>query len=767
MEVRNLVKTYKTEYELVHALNNMNLKFPDHGLVFIVGVSGSGKSTLMNMLSGVDTPTKGEVIIDGKSLFVDAKKELFGYRNSYVGLIFQDCNLIEDMNVYDNIKLPLELLGYKDFSIIDEIIKKVDIEEIKYSNVNEISSGQMQRVAIARALVKDSAVILADEPTGNLDSKNTKIVMDLLKEISKTRLVVVITHDDEAAFEYGDRIIEIEDGSILKDSLKNESINRELGFKRSNKFVEPKIKLRKQLTFTKNFINSNRARSFAIMLLMILIPFIGNILCSYIFFDIEKSYTAYQEEYGSEFIKLADSYSGYTVNYNADHYIEIMDKYSNSDLIEVYGINYHVDTEGLEEDEVDSFFMPEVNNLIIDDGSFAYTEGWSPNEESKSNMIAITDYFQESYAFYRGDWIGLGDRIELNGVIFTICGIVDTTYERYVDYDTSDLFTSMAFQENLEYYNAFYVSVMGYTYWSNNMTYFEEYVKYTMLSTVPATIKYETVVMRKLTTTPTILRGAGNISSKSGVVSKELWTELLGKSYNDNIVNSYSISFICTTRSKYTFSLRSSGIYDSSKTSFYNPNKYEVIVSAALFQKYLGKQEVCKFLVRNSDVNYSDLLKNENVANQSFTFARATWNRAESSKYIMIEFVITLLLIMTTFAFIMNSMTMNSEKKKIGIKYSFGIRKKDIIKPYIYELVLYTIIGIVGSLAITKYLFPLVMNTFVYTTPQEIKEYYFFYIGLESIVGWDTAIYTIMFISLLYMVYQICKKSPIEIIKDL
>ena len=766
MEVKNLVKTYKTEYELVHALNNMNLVFPDHGLVFIVGVSGSGKSTLMNMLSGVDTPTEGEVLIDGKSLFVDAKKELFGYRNSYVGLIFQDCNLIEDMNVYDNIKLPLELLGHTDFSIIDEIIKKVDIEDIRYSNVNEISSGQMQRVAIARALVKDSAVILADEPTGNLDSKNTKIVMDLLKEISKTRLVVVITHDDEAAFEYGDRIIEIEDGTILKDNVIDESINKELDFKRSNEFIEPQISFEKQVTFTKNFIKSNFARSLSILLLMILIPFIGNVLCAYIFFDIEKSYTNYQEEYGSEFIKIADSYSGYTVNYNAEEYIRVLDTYSNSNLIEVYGINYHVDLEGIA-DEVNNFYMPEVNNLIIDDGSFQYVDGWSPNDEFSSSKIAITDYFQASYEYYRGELIEIGDRIELNGVLFTICGIVDTTYERYLNYDTSDLFTSMAFQENLEYYNAFYVSMMGQTYWLNNMTYFEEDIKYTMVSTIPATIKYDTVVMRKVTVLPPALRGTGQAAGRFAMVSRELWTDLLGMDYNSNLINNYSVSFICSTRSKYTFSFRACAMYDSNRTNFNNPNKYEVIVSSNLFEKYLGKQEVCKFLVRNTDANYSKFLLEENVVNQSFTFAKATWIRAESSKYVMIEFVITLLLIMTTFAFIMNSMTMNSEKKKIGIKYSFGIRKKDIIKPYIFELVLYTIVGFIGSLIITELLFPLIMNGLVYTTPQEIKEYYFFYIGIESILGWDFAIYAIMFASLFYMVYQICKKSPIEIIKDL
>ena len=319
MKINNLTKVYKTEYELVKALNDMTLEFPQKGLIFIVGVSGSGKSTLMNMLSGVDTPTSGEVLIGDKSLFSENKKQLFGYRNSYVGLIFQDYNLIEDINVYDNIKLPLEFLGYEDFSIIDEVIKKVDIEDIKYSKVTEISSGQMQRVAIARALVKDSAMILADEPTGNLDSKNTKIVMDLLREISKDRLVIVITHDDDAAHEYGDRIIAIEDGTILDDTTKNESINEyDPKLEKSTDFVYPKITLKQQVRFTKGFIRNSLVRSLAIFIMLILIPVIGNILCGYAFFDISTSYYRYQEKYGSNYVQIADVKSGYQVYYNTD-----------------------------------------------------------------------------------------------------------------------------------------------------------------------------------------------------------------------------------------------------------------------------------------------------------------------------------------------------------------------------------------------------------------------------------------------------------------
>ena len=768
MEVRNLSKVYRTEYELVHALNNMNLVFPKHGLVFIVGVSGSGKSTLMNMLSGVDTPTEGEVIIDGKSLFAQNKKELFGYRNSYVGLIFQDYNLIEDMNVYDNIKLPLELLGIKDFSVIDEILKKVDIEDIKYSSVNEISSGQMQRVAIARALVKDSAVILADEPTGNLDSKNTKIVMDLLKEISKDRLVVVNTHDDDAAHEYGDQIIEIEDGRILENKVQDESINTELPVNRSTDFIQPKIGFKKQLSFTKNFIFSNIGRSLTILILMILISFIGNILCGYVFFNIEKSYTTYQDEYGSEFIKLADTYSGYTVNYNVDHYIDLFEKYYDSNLIEVYGINYYTNKD--DSIEEDNFYKAEVTNLIIDDGSFEYIDGVSPNSKYPDvAQIAITDYYVDCYAYYNdGEILDIGDTIRLNGVQFTICGIVDTSYEKYINYDTSDLFTSMAFQENLEYYNAFYVSSLGQTYWWDNMTFFEEDVKYTIVTKIPAETKYSRVLMRKLTTEPASLTSTANwTNKKNGMVSKALWTDLLEMSYSDPIIASYSISFVCSTRAKYTFSLRATAMYDSMTTNLENKTEYELIVGKQLFEKYRDKQQMCKFLIRRTDPNYKKILLNENVVNQSFTFARATWSRADSSKYVMIEFIITMLLIMTVFAFIMNSMTMNAEKKKIGIKYSFGITKKDIVKPYIFEIVLYTILAFVGSFLLIKFVYPLVVNGLIYTTEQEIKEYYFFYIGLESILGWDAIVYAIMLFSLFVMVLRIVRKSPIEIIKDL
>ena len=422
------------------------------------------------------------------------------------------------------------------------------------------------------------------------------------------------------------------------------------------------------------------------------------------------------------------------------------------------------------QDEEDIFFRGEVTNLIVDDGSFEYLDGESPNAMYPDvAQIAITDYYVDCYAFYNdGEVIGIGDTIRLNGVKFTICGIVDTSYEKYINYDQSDLFTSMAFQENLEYYNAFYISSLGQTYWWDNMTFFEEDVKYTIVTKIPAETKYSRVLMRKLTTEPNSLTSTANwTNKKNGMVSKALWTDLLEMSYSDPIIASYSISFVCTTRAKYTFSLRATAMYDSMTTSLENKTEYELIVGKQLFEKYRDKQQMCKFLIRRTDPNYKKILLNENVVNQSFTFARATWNRADSSKYVMIEFIITMLLIMTVFAFIMNSMTMNAEKKKIGIKYSFGITKKDIVKPYIFEIVLYTVLAFLGSFLLIKFVYPLVVNGLIYTTEQEIKEYYFFYIGLESILGWDAIVYAIMLVSLFVMVLRIVRKSPIEIIKDL
>ncbi len=768
MEIKQLTKTYKTEYELIHALNHIDLVFPQKGLVFIVGVSGSGKSTLMNMLSGVDVPTSGEVIIDDISLYNGNKKQLFGYRNSYVGLIFQDYNLIEDLNVYENIKLPLEFLHQEDFSIVDEVIKKVDIEDIKYSQVDQISSGQMQRVAIARALVKNSAMILADEPTGNLDSKNTRIVMDLLKEISQDRLVVVITHDDDAAHEYGDRIIEIEDGKVLDDHLVDPSINEPM-VKEKISFSKPIITFKQQLLFTFRFIRSNLARSIAIFIMLILIPIIGNVLCGYAFFDIATSFHRYQDEYGSNYIELADNIKGYSTYYSVDDYGDLLDKYGGENILEIY--NTYVPLVNSSVDLEDSFYAPVIRNIVTDDYErLNYQEGHAPVSLTE---VAITDYVSACYENYVGRPYVIGDRINIGGRYYDICGIVDTDYEKFLNKNLNDQMVQMAFQENLQLYNAVISNFVGYHNGIKlNMNYFVETINYTVtprnIGDDPV-VKEATVMVQKLSAAPTvsIVQGSRLTSSSgsgsSAMLSQNLWQNIMEE--NEIKVNSFSLSCMNSygQRNRY-LSIYASGIFRD--LSNYGIDG-TVIVKDQYFRTRVDKMAMCRILVQKDNIFYDKIIKTEKVVNPSFTYAKATWTKADSSKFVMYEFLITLLIIIVVFAVIINSMTLNAEKKKIGIKYSFGISKFPIIVPYLLETIFYVIVGFILSLVVVQFIFPWIMTTFVYTSSQEVMEYQFFYISWSSILGWDAIIYAVMFISLITMVLTICRKSPIEIIKDL
>ena len=739
MKINNLTKIYKTEYELVKALNDMTLEFPQKGLIFIVGVSGSGKSTLMNMLSGVDTPTSGEVIVGDKKLFSDDKKQLFGYRNSYVGLIFQDYNLIEDINVYDNIKLPLEFLGIEDFSIIDEVIEKVDIEEIKYSKVTEISSGQMQRVAIARALVKDSAMILADEPTGNLDSKNTKIVMDLLQEISKDRLVIVITHDDDAAHEYGDRIIAIEDGTILNDTTNDPSINEyDPKLEKSTDFIYPKISLSQQTRFTKGFIRNSLMRSLAIFIMLILIPVIGNILCGYAFFDIAQSYYKYQTKYGSNYVQTANAKSGYQVYYNNDEFMERLDLYGEENLYELYSTYIPV---AEAKQEASDFYQPVIKNIVVDNtNKLTLEEGEFPELGSVNTKatIAITDYIVQSYIYYHSEDIGIGSQLSIGNVKYEVIGIIDTNYEDFLGADFDDPLVRMAFEENLTIYNAVYTSSTGYQYIHNHLQYFVEEVKYTIIPDEVGAAPYEkigyVVVRNEVIDVPRYFYGNDSAfatlpaNSTYCVVSQSLWETFMELDAT-KVSKIPSFSFLCFSTNKYNLGCYLRYVYkDSGSLDIYGTSG-EIVLKETKYQNYLNKRKGCRILFNKDSDIYDTVMKTENIVNPSFKYAKVTWNNAESSKYVMYEFLITLLVIMAVFAYIINSMTLNIEKKKIGIKYSFGISKFPIIVPYLIETVLYIVTGIILSLLTVRVIYPFICRNLIYTSVEGLLEYEFFYIS--------------------------------------
>lgn len=227
IELIDVKKDYVASKTITQALRGVSFQLPDKGMVFITGKSGSGKSTLLNILGGLDDKTNGQVIVDGVDITKVNNNELDEYRNKYVGIIYQNFNLFPNETVFENIQVAASICE-EDIPLeeYDTILQKVDLLDKKDSLVKNLSGGQRQRVAIARSLIKKPELILADEPTGNLDSKTATSIFNLLKEISEEKLVVIISHDRQSAEKYADRIITLKDGLVESDKIRNLKTNK-------------------------------------------------------------------------------------------------------------------------------------------------------------------------------------------------------------------------------------------------------------------------------------------------------------------------------------------------------------------------------------------------------------------------------------------------------------------------------------------------------------------------------------------------------------
>lgn len=220
VETKNLKKYYQLGTNTVKALDGVDFKVKAEEFVAIIGKSGSGKSTLMHMIGGLDTPTAGEVIVAGKHLAGLTKEQLAVFRRRKIGFVFQSYNLVPDLNVYENVILPIELDGKRvDKMFIKEILELLHLEEKQEALPSTLSGGQQQRVAIARAIATKPQILLCDEPTGNLDTATSHDVLGLLKIVAKQfrQTIVLITHDNDIA-QMADRIVRIEDGKIMRGS---------------------------------------------------------------------------------------------------------------------------------------------------------------------------------------------------------------------------------------------------------------------------------------------------------------------------------------------------------------------------------------------------------------------------------------------------------------------------------------------------------------------------------------------------------------------
>ncbi len=249
LKLKNIKKDYKTGDFIQHALKNISVSFRKNEFVAILGPSGSGKTTLLNIIGGLDRYDSGDLIIDGKSTKSFKDKDWDAYRNHAVGFIFQSYNLISHISVLENVEMGMTLSGVSSAERRRkalELLEKVGLKDHAHKKPNQLSGGQMQRVAIARALANDPKIILADEPTGALDSKTSTQIMELIKEIAKDKLVIMVTHNAELAKDYASRIVSMKDGVILDDTDSYDDENKrsgELSIKKTSMSLLSALKL--------------------------------------------------------------------------------------------------------------------------------------------------------------------------------------------------------------------------------------------------------------------------------------------------------------------------------------------------------------------------------------------------------------------------------------------------------------------------------------------------------------------------------------------
>ena len=454
IELIDLEKAYQTKSKTkVYAIKKISLKFDDNGLVFVVGKSGSGKSTLLNLIGALDTFDHGEILIDNQPISNLKSDELDNYRNYDVGFVFQEYNLLENYTVYKNIELVLDLQNVENKEEkIDEVLKQVELEDFKHRHIHELSGGQKQRVAIARALVKNPKVILCDEPTGSLDSETGKTIFELLEKISKNTLVIVVTHDINSAYKFGNRIIRLKDGEVISDEAlknvdkidKNINSNREHSKKRLSNKNKAKLGIyystKKPIRLSIALVLMVVCAIFATLTFNILTINENNaLLNSMLKQENNPNYYVFHKEILES--KKSDSVKK---NMSEEDVTKISKLINLPTITEVYEAPPELskDNSGISSTTTDyKIFVggiAEINEKMVNDYHFSYVG----NLPQSDDEYMITDFFATIYLKYgilvtdsnsnQSSLVKINSKNELIGLTtnsFTITGILDTKFD--------------------------------------------------------------------------------------------------------------------------------------------------------------------------------------------------------------------------------------------------------------------------------------------------------------------------------------------------
>lgn len=449
IQLRNVNKIYTSGSEKVHAIKQLNVNFPDRGLVFVIGPSGGGKSTLLNLLGGIDTPTSGEVLIEGENIANLSSHEFNKFLNSYVGFVFQEYNILQNLNLYENIALSLELKGMKPSkkkTITKEIIKQVELTGFEKRKVSQLSGGQKQRIAIARALVKNPKFIIADEPTGNLDSETGQTIFELFKTLSKDRLVIIVTHDGESARAFGDRIIEIDNGELVQDSkpVKKPLAHDPLALESVVVPFRTTLKLAFKSMFKKRirFLAMALITGISLAFLSFMLDLQEDLLKQNIYTSVNNGYqyaevlvqkdirgtgNTGQDEFYDQFFAVAPS---------KGEYEKLKGKYESFNIFNFK--TTQVDIAKMDQEANDYFYSGVIESIVEYDAMNEYSllVGRVPQPDAKE--ILITDYVAsmlihyQTYPFVTSIYDLINRTMDLNvHKNYRIVGIIETNFEKW------------------------------------------------------------------------------------------------------------------------------------------------------------------------------------------------------------------------------------------------------------------------------------------------------------------------------------------------
>lgn len=381
LSVKNLTKKYKNGSSYVKAVDDITRNFNVGDFVFVLGASGSGKSTLLNILCGLDTKIEGSVEIEGVDTSDFSKKDWAIYRNHYVGFIFQEYNLIEHLKIWENVALPLMFQGIsKKEAKLKAMIEldRVGLSKFADKYPNQMSGGQNQRVAIARALSTDPRVIMADEPTGALDSDLSEKVIEYLKKVAKDRVVVVVTHDEDLATKYASRIITLEDGKVIKDTLEREkpqTSKKELDFK------QPKMGIGMMLKFAWNNVSSRMLRSL-LTSTIVSVGYISIFLLTFLIIGINSSISDTISSFLPE-----DQYQIYSVE-NQEITEQVLTDVSALDGVD--NVRYNVSSSGFFESRIGDQINVYITPIPYDTTQVTKNDGLVGKLPSTENEIVVS-----------------------------------------------------------------------------------------------------------------------------------------------------------------------------------------------------------------------------------------------------------------------------------------------------------------------------------------------------------------------------------------